>query len=180
MYINVRICNGSIYSYRFGSLQWRHIEHDGVSDHQPHDCLLKHLFRRRSKETSKLSVTGLCAENSPVTGEFPAQRASNTENVSIWWRHHDDKKIIWNYIKPNSIIMALCLIGVKSSLQWSWWSLLDQMLTWHYTCDKPLTETITDLIFIINNLDKPLWRVTCCVWYYIVFTVFMNCVSPFG
>ena len=24
----------------------------------------------------------------PVTGEFPAQMASNTENVSIWWRHH--------------------------------------------------------------------------------------------
>ena len=23
-----------------------------------------------------------------VTGEFPAQRASNTENVSIWWCHH--------------------------------------------------------------------------------------------
>ena len=22
-------------------------------------------------------------------GEFPAQRASNAENVSIWWRHHD-------------------------------------------------------------------------------------------
>ena len=26
--------------------------------------------------------------NSPMTGEFPAQMASNTENVSIWWRHH--------------------------------------------------------------------------------------------
>ena len=26
--------------------------------------------------------------NSPVTGEFPAQRASNAENVDIWWRHH--------------------------------------------------------------------------------------------
>ena len=25
---------------------------------------------------------------SPVTGEFPAQMASNAENVSIWWRHH--------------------------------------------------------------------------------------------
>ena len=24
-------------------------------------------------------------------GEFPAQRASNAENVSIWWRHHGDK-----------------------------------------------------------------------------------------
>ena len=30
-------------------------------------------FRRKSKETSKLRVTGLCAGNSPVTGEFPAQ-----------------------------------------------------------------------------------------------------------
>ena len=24
-----------------------------------------------------------------VTGEFPAQMASNAESVSIWWRHHD-------------------------------------------------------------------------------------------
>ena len=39
-------------------------------------------------KTSKLRVTGLCEENSSVTGEFPAQRASNAENVSIWWRHH--------------------------------------------------------------------------------------------
>ena len=46
------------------------------------------LIRRRSKKTSKLRVTGLCVGNSPGTGEFPAQRASNAENVSIWWRHH--------------------------------------------------------------------------------------------
>ena len=37
------------------------------------------------KEISKLCVTGLCEGNSPVTGEFPAQRASNAENISIWW-----------------------------------------------------------------------------------------------
>ena len=43
---------------------------------------------RRSNKTSKLRVTGLCAGNSPVTGEFPTQMASNAENVSIWWRHH--------------------------------------------------------------------------------------------
>ena len=43
---------------------------------------------RRSKKTSKSRVTGLCAGNSPGTGEFPAQMASNAENVSIWWRHH--------------------------------------------------------------------------------------------
>ena len=44
---------------------------------------------RRSKKTSKPRVPGLCVGNSPVTGEFPTQRASNAENVSIWWRHHD-------------------------------------------------------------------------------------------
>ena len=38
-------------------------------------------------KTSKLCVTGLCVGNSPVTGEFPAQKANNTENVSIWWNH---------------------------------------------------------------------------------------------
>ena len=39
----------------------------------------------------KLRVTGLCAGNSPGTGEFPAHMASNAENVSIWWRHHENK-----------------------------------------------------------------------------------------
>ena len=73
------------------SLQWRYNGRDGVSNHQPHDCLLNRLFRRRSKKTSKLRVTGLCAGNSTVTGEFPAQMASNGENVSIWWRHHVDE-----------------------------------------------------------------------------------------
>ena len=43
-----------------------------------------------SKKTLKLWVTGLCEGNSPLTGEFPAQGARNTENISIWWRHHDE------------------------------------------------------------------------------------------
>ena len=60
-----------------------HNEHDGVANHQPHDCLLNRLFRRRSKKLSKLRATGLCAGNSPVTGEFPTQRAINAEDVSI-------------------------------------------------------------------------------------------------
>ena len=64
-------------------LQWRHNDRNGVSHHQPYDCLLTRLFRRHIK---KLSVTGICKGNSPVTGEFPTQRASNAENV--WWRHH--------------------------------------------------------------------------------------------
>ena len=35
------------------------------------------------QQKSTLRVTGLCAGNSPVTGEFPAQMASNAENVPI-------------------------------------------------------------------------------------------------
>ena len=37
------------------TLRWRHNELDGVSDHQPHGCLLNRLFGRRSKKTSKLA-----------------------------------------------------------------------------------------------------------------------------
>ena len=74
--------------HRF-TLRWRHNGCDSVSNYQPHHCLLNRLFRRRSKKTSKHRVTGLCAGNSPGTGEFSAQMASNAENVSIWWRHHD-------------------------------------------------------------------------------------------
>ena len=55
---------------------------------EPPDCLVNRLLRRRSKKTSKLRVTGLCVGNSPVTGEFPAQMASNSDFFSIWWRHH--------------------------------------------------------------------------------------------
>ena len=52
--------------------------------------LTQRLFRCRSKKISKFRVTGLWEGNSPVTGEFPAQRASSrtVENASIWWRHH--------------------------------------------------------------------------------------------
>ena len=76
------------------TLQWRHNEYDGVSLHQPHDCFFNRLFKRRSKKTSKRGrTTGLYAGNSAVTGEFPAQKASNAENASIWWRHHDTSTV---------------------------------------------------------------------------------------
>ena len=41
------------------------------------------VYSGADQKTSKLRVTGLCDGNSPLTGEFPAQRASNAENVSI-------------------------------------------------------------------------------------------------
>ena len=65
------------------SLQWRHNGRDGVSDHRRLDCLLNHLFRRRSNKIWQPRLTGLCNRNPPVTSGFLSQRARNAENVSI-------------------------------------------------------------------------------------------------
>ena len=53
------------------SLLWRHNGRDSILNHQLHDCLLNRLFSRRSKKTSKLRVTGLCAGNSPAPVNSP-------------------------------------------------------------------------------------------------------------
>ena len=101
------------------TLQWRHNGRDTVSNHLPHDCLLNRLFRRRSKKTSKLRVTGLCAGNSPGTGEFPAQMASNAENVCIWWRHHESLRLLHSKCSLINIaeFVALFIAGLEELFQ---------------------------------------------------------------
>ena len=70
-------------------LEWRHNQRHGVSSYlQCIECLHNSFSGADQRNTSKLCVTGLCEVNSPVTGEFPAQRASEAENVTIWLRHH--------------------------------------------------------------------------------------------
>ena len=53
---NAPFCNRNVHKC-VHSLQWRHNERDGVSNHQPHGCLLNCLVWRRSKNTPKLRVT---------------------------------------------------------------------------------------------------------------------------
>ena len=86
------------------TLQWRHNGRDGVSNHQPHECLFNRLFKAQIKENINTPRHWLCDGNSPVTGEFPAQMVSNAENVSIGRPHHD-KTIIFlqNTSKGHSI-----------------------------------------------------------------------------
>ena len=104
------------------ALRWRHNDHAGVSNHQPHGCLLNRLFRRKSKKTSKLRVTGLCAGNSPGTGGFPAQNCQYAENVSIWWRHHadvrTDEAIFHRFhlsIKPTVLNLRMSCVDLTQS-----------------------------------------------------------------
>ena len=40
---------------------------------------------------------------SVVTGEFPAQMASNAEDVSIWWRHHAAGRAAARLAEPTSL-----------------------------------------------------------------------------
>ena len=104
-------------------LRWRHNDHAGVSNHQPHGCLLNRLFRRKSKKTSKLRVTGLCVGNSPGTGEFPAQMASYAENVSIWWRHHEFPNFngvtveVWEWMNNLSYILLCTWLFVHGGIK---------------------------------------------------------------
>ena len=120
------------------ALQWRHNEREGVSNHRRLDCLLNRFFRRRSKKTSKFCVTGLCAGNSPVTSEFSAQRPSNTENVSIWRRHHwgfhlmaiSWEKLKIQYIPRNmhTVFALLCFVVV---IHWLIFPYPSSLLHWH-------------------------------------------------
>ena len=134
------------------TLRWRHSDQDGVSNHQPRDCLFNRLFRRRSKKTSKLRVTGLCAGNSPETGEFPAKMASYAENVSIWWRHHGTGS-------SNGLLFVL-----PKAMVWS-----ELLSCSHF---EPYKQTLWSKY---NNFRSSKYTIKCCVldihaYFFIVHT----------
>ena len=87
--------------------------------------------------------------NSPGTGEFPAQMASNAENVSIWWCHHviiwiygsfAEFEMLWNFLARILPVCLWCIVQIMNSLspsdviwclQWlRKWSFQCQAITW--------------------------------------------------
>ena len=88
------------------TLHWRHNDHDGVSNHQPHDCLLNRLFRRRSKKTSKLRVTGPCVGNSPGPVNSPHKRP-------VTWKMFTFEDVIMDsmYVDSMWLIYSECSLG---------------------------------------------------------------------
>ena len=149
---NDSVMPDAIYQWLNFTLRWRHNGSDGVSNHQPHDCLLNILFRRKSKKTSKLRVTGLWTGNSPVTGEFPAQRASKAENVSIWWRHHEYRVKSWSY--SNGILVYSDFIK-DCNLYWSRnvviWTIVLTLATFEVTSLKTPVAAIDENVVNINS-----------------------------
>ena len=62
------------YTVKSFSLQWRHNERYGVSNHRRLECLLIRLLRGRSKKTLKLSVTSLLRGIHRWPVDFPHKR----------------------------------------------------------------------------------------------------------
>ena len=108
------------------TLRWHHNERDGISNHQPHHCLLNRLFMCRSKLKSKLRVTGFCGGNSPVTGEFPTQRPSNAENVSIRWHHHQRIPQLLTHWSWDIMVTSL---QITFSYEFYWLKITEFMMT---------------------------------------------------
>ena len=85
-------------------MQWRHNEHDGVSNYEPQDCcptIYSGVDQRKHQSSASLA---LVKGNSPETGEFPAQMASNAEKVSIWWRNRVCFMFCWFVSAHNWLI----------------------------------------------------------------------------
>ena len=82
-------------------------------------------------------LTGLCEGNSPVTGEFPTQRASNAEKVSIWWRRHDNNSLYTP--TPPHIIPIKINFGLKKEWMKEWSN------EWMYQLDPVLDYLVTNI-----------------------------------
>ena len=114
------------------ALQWRYSNGcDGVSNHRRPGCLLNHLFWCRSKKTSK------ALRHWPLWGEFtgdrwiPLTRASNAENVCIWWHHHGLLSVEQDFSQweTNGLMKKRCNSSVLA-------------MELHLFCIKPLTDIV--------------------------------------
>ena len=126
------------------SLQWHHNEHDGISNHWHLDHLVNHLFRCRSKKTSKLCVTGLCEGNPPVTGGFPSQRSSNMENLVMSSYSYALYCLLLGYLQtmPDSNpLVALWICNLK------------------HNC---IPDNITQLLRIVNYFKRTCDKILHC------------------
>ena len=124
-------------------------------------------FRRRSKKTSKLRVTGICEGNPPVTGGFPSHRASDVGNVFSWWRHHERTRDLTTTIHSTTKLCA-CFMELKSvsNLLQKCFSLFWQIFILHFprTCFTMLTsnnQCIISVTFTTDDLGILMLLVFC-------------------
>ena len=140
------------------TLQWRHNEGD-VSDNVSHrrhlPCLLNWWFKRRSKKSSKLHVTGFCEGNSPVTGEFPAQRL-------VTWKMFPFEDVIMCYLNNGNFSTGktTSFYWISPSCQHHIFVQKGKIRNWNGCCFRSydvLLQTFLLFIIIIRELPND-WR----------------------
>ena len=149
-------------------LQWRHNGRDGVSNHQPHGCLLNHFNGRRSKKTQSSASLAFV----PVTGKFPSQRASNAKKGSIWWRHNAIKVCwIWSLFCSHFVYRRVVYEENKSN--WQVVSKYEYML--YQALISPLIYHHVDVLQLRPLLvtcihdDVIKWKQFPCYWPILLF-----------
>ena len=114
------------------TLLWRHNRRDGISNQQPHDCLLKCLFRPRSKKTPNSSASLACVRGiHRWSVNSPCKRSVTRQNVSIWWRHHEK----WN--QCNMVRKLATLITASISTE-KW--LISIKISWKFVSEGPINK----------------------------------------
>ena len=111
---NVIHDNNNIFVYKLNNLQPLHYKYIIMSAMASQITSLTIVYstvysRCKSKITAKLRHSGFGVGNSPVTGEFPAQGASNAVNASIWWRHRVCRVELVFSTRLTSAIIFPCL-----------------------------------------------------------------------
>ena len=83
-------------------------------------------FRRRSEKTSKLSITGLCAWNSPMTGELIRRRSEKTSKLSVTGLWGWNSPVTGEFPSQRPVTRSL------SKQSWGWWSETPSYPVWRH------------------------------------------------
>ena len=113
------------------TLQWRHNERDGDSNHRRLDCLFNRFFRHRLKKTLKLIVAGLCEGETTDDRWFPhkgpvARKSFPFEGVPMvavktWW--HSAKagvKASFVFVRCKNIASVIMVTRINIFLYIFW------------------------------------------------------------
>ena len=99
-----------------------------------------------------------------MTGEFPAQKASYEENVSIWWRHHDfDTKYLIQAVWTVSRTLWLNLLG--GSVNGRSWESIGATSAVPMSKQWSLRHELFRCLWKMNNWKSEIEYTEIATWY---------------
>ena len=144
-------CRNDKFSSKWQIDQYQHPYYGWIAFAVKHDLISRcgmALWRHQMETFSTLLA--FCAGNSPETGEFPAQNASDLANVSIWWRH--------NAKSPASLLSTQLFVqeqikeNIKAPHHLPLWGIsFIAYMQGHKTC------------FVVTYNLRQQWRKTCSI-----------------